>query len=203
MHPASSSLLTPLSSGAVIGTRSTTLGVMAAALLGVAGCGGHAEAEREPVAARQAARGIRFAIELAEGTPGPLYVLLERTDGQPGWVEVTHEGRSIPLRERCEVQDCGSPSGVCGMSIPVVSDLAESRRVERVWDTTTSVIDSVAGCERRVPAPAGAYVARFCYSREADRLGGQIPGMPGDRLVNPICTERQFTLEDTEVVLRL
>jgi hypothetical protein len=54
----------------------------------------------------------------------------------------------------------------------------------------TSVLDSVARCEIRQPAPPGDYVARFCY------------GVQG-RLKDPACVTRPFTVGDREVVLKL
>jgi hypothetical protein len=159
-----------------------------------------------PESRAQTATSIRFAIELAPGTAGPVHVLLDRSDAQPGWVEVTRDGIRVYLRERCDIEDCGVRAAVCGMAIPVVRDLAatEGRLVELVWDVATSVLDTPAGCERREAASPGVYIARFCYSPRAEYGGPPtLPGIPGDRLVDPMCVERSFTPEDREVVLRL
>jgi hypothetical protein len=154
--------------------------------------------------ARQTAPSVRFALALAPAAAGPVYVLIARTDGQPGWVQVTRDGTPVHLRERCEVEDCGAQAAVCGMAIPEVRDLAalENRLIELTWDLTTSVIDPVSGCERRERVSPGAFAARFCFAPRAEVGGASaFPGMPGDRLVDPTCIERAFTLEDREVVL--
>jgi hypothetical protein len=172
------------------------------------GCGAspelRAEADaRAGASSRQASVSVRFAIELAQDATGPVYVLLNRSDAQPGWVEVTLDGRRVYLLERCDIGDCAERATVCGMSLPEVRDLAalDQRSVEITWDGMTSALDVDTGCERRVPAEPGAYVARFCYSRRAE-FGGS-PGMPGARLLDPTCADHPFTLDDRQVVLRL
>jgi hypothetical protein len=148
---------------------------------------------------------VRFAVELGPDVQGPFYVLLTASDGAPGWIRVMRDGLPVPLRERCDIADCGADPAVCGAAVPVVRDLAaHGRRIEMVWDGTTSVVDSAGRCERRIPAPAGTYTARFCHSIQAQPLGapdssGSAPGTLGELR----CQERPFTLADGEVVLRL
>jgi hypothetical protein len=133
-------------------------------------------------------------------------VLLTASDGAPGWIRVTLDGKPVPLRERCDIADCGTSPAVCGAALPMVRDLAGrgERRLELVWDGMTSAVDSTAQCERRVPAAPATYTARFCYSTEAQTQGpaDSTGAMPG-RLGQLTCRERPFTLADREVVLRM
>jgi hypothetical protein len=89
------------------------------------------------------------------------------------------------------------------MAIPEIRDLAaaDARSVELTWNLTTSVVDPLSGCERRERVPSGTFVARFCYARAAETAASSSPGMPGARLVDPTCHDREFTLDDREVVL--
>lgn len=146
---------------------------------------------------------ITFAIEVANAA-GPVYVMLGGSDDQPGWVSVTGPAGRVYLRERCEIEDCGAPPAVCGAALPVIRNIgagAAVRRVELTWDGMTSELDVDARCERRRPAPPGAYVARFCHAREAD-LEGTAPVQSG-RLVRPTCVDRPFTLRERRVTLTI
>lgn len=183
---------------------------LAAACAGRTGAAESAgDAEVGPDSAVVAARpgrslSIRFAIEVNPGVAGPIYVLLSGEDAQIGWVKVFRGGQRIYFRERCEIEDCGAPPAVCGAALPLVRNIAggqEQRSVEFVWDGTTSVVDSVSGCESREPASPGDYSAEFCFSREADVQGGGDPSraVPGS-LIRPTCSPKPFTLLDEEVV---
>jgi len=158
-------------------------------------------------AASRVALSIRFAIELGRGVEGPVYVMLNDEDDQPGWVRSFRDGERMYLRERCEIEDCGVPPVVCGAAIPLVRDIkgtASLTSIEFVWDGMTSVLDPASGCETRRPAGAGDYVARFCFSRRAEFYaeGDPTVAIPGG-LVDPTCVERRFTLRDQQVVLRI
>jgi hypothetical protein len=151
---------------------------------------------------------IRFAIEVASSTSGPVYVSLNDAEGQVGWVRAFWggvTGERIYLKERCEIADCGLPPVVCGASIPMIRDLAgpQNRSVAFVWDGKKSVFEF--GCEGRQPAStSGSYVAKFCYSTQAQVEGSGDPyvGVPG-QLLNPTCVTRTFGRSDNEVVLML
>ena len=150
---------------------------------------------------------IRFAVEVVSDVSGPIYVLLNDEDDQPGWIQVFRDSERIYLRERCEIEDCGATPVVCGAAIPRIRDIAggeERVPVEFEWDGMTSVIDPISECETRVPAPLGNYIARFCYSREAEFEGRGDPtrAVPGG-VVHPTCVERPFTLYERQVVLRI
>ena len=150
---------------------------------------------------------IRFAVEVADDVSGPIYVLLYGADGQVGWIQALRGDERIYFRERCEIEDCANRGVVCGASMPTIKNIgagAQTGMVEFVWDGMTSGFDEVSGCEIRRPALPGDYIARFCYSREADFATGSDPTMavPG-RLISPSCTERPFTLLDQEVVLTI
>lgn len=150
---------------------------------------------------------IRFAIELHRGVPGPIYVLLNAEDGQLGWVKVFRDGERIYFRERCEIEDCGEPPAVCGAAVPLIRNIAagkDPRTVEFVWDGMTSVPDPLSGCETRQPAPPGGYIARFCFSSEAEFEGNRDPSrtIPG-RPVQATCVEKEFTLDEEQVVLSI
>jgi hypothetical protein len=150
---------------------------------------------------------IRFAIEVDGSVGAPVYVLLNGEDDQVGWVTAFGGGERVYFSERCDVEDCGAQAAVCGAAIPMVSQIAsdvDRRTIEFVWDGMTSELDSRSGCETRQPAVPGDYVARFCFSREAELDGDleQTQAAPG-RLIRPTCTERPFNLRDREVVLKL
>lgn len=162
-------------------------------------------AGRTPAAER--ATSIRFAIELDADAEGPIYVLLHGADDQPGWIRASHAGERVYFKERCEIPDCGVDAAVCGAAISLVRNLAGSadeRSIEFVWDLTTSVRDSASGCETREAAPPGDYSARFCYSHEAELQGqGDVSRGVMGRIVSPTCVEREFTLQEQQVVLRI
>ena len=168
-----------------------------AALLAAAACG--AGGRGTPPAA-----GTRFVLEVASGRTGPVYVLVESSDAQPGWVSVTGAGGRVHLRERCELAECGAAPGVCGSALPLVRNLgagARSHRIEFSWDGRWSVVDSSQGCERRLPAPPGEYVARFCHATAAQLSDGDPSGEGAmGQLATPTCTDRRFRLGDTLVV---
>ena len=148
---------------------------------------------------------IRFAIELTNGTDGPIYVSLTGASNQLGWVTATRDGERIYFGERCEIEDCGAPPAVCGAAIPMVRNIAidEDRTIAFVWDGLTSAIDPSLQCERRQPAPPGSYVARLCYARETTIQRGDAPGPMAGSVRNPTCVDRPFTLGDREVVLKI
>ena len=184
--------------------RSQWIPALSTALLWV-GCAAPAE---EAASASPADRvvPIRFALEVGSDVQGPIYVQLSGEDNQPGWISAFRGSERVYFRERCEIEDCGS-NAVCGVSIPMVQDIADPGAtgvIELMWDGLTSVADPVAGCELRQPAPQGEYVARFCYSREAELEGGVAPTnpVPGG-LVRATCTDLPFTLLEREVVLRI
>lgn len=153
---------------------------------------------------------VRFAIEVADGTHPPVYVQLESESEPVGWVTAWRDGARVHTEPRCEIPDCGGPQVVCGARIPRVRRVADRDRpgaVEYVWDGVESAVEGqgAAECERRVPAPAGRYTARFCYAHAA-RIEGEGDPAAGavGRLVEPVCVERGFELgRDGEVVLGL
>ena len=155
---------------------------------------------------------IRFVIEVGSDVPGPTYVLLNDADGQPGWIRAFRGPDRVYFRERCEIEDCARRAVVCGAAMPTIRDISATAQIgliEFIWDGTTSVVDAVSGCETRHPALPGNFIARFCYSHEANFLGdpgdrdpsGAIPG----RLLRPLCAEQPFSLGDDykEVVFRI
>jgi len=164
------------------------------------GCGGGAPGAHTTTS-------IRFAIELSGDVEGPMYVLLNQENDQPGWVRVSRDGERVFLKERCEVPDCGVAAAVCGAALPFVRNLAGAtgeKGIEFVWDMMTSVLDSASRCETRQPAPPGDYVARFCFSREATLEGQGDPTQAVmGRIAAPTCVDRPFTLEEQQVVLTI
>jgi hypothetical protein len=142
---------------------------------------------------------IQFSIDASRVQGAPFYVMVNGDSDQPGWVTVIGSGGRAFFRERCDIADCGVPPVVCGAGIPVIQNIgpgATSRSITTAWDKTTSVIDNVLQCERRQPAAPGPYVARFCYSREAEMADGKPTA-----LLKPTCVERPFTLDDRQVTL--
>lgn len=169
----------------------TTLGSGVALGLAVARCA------PTPAGPPGGPRELEFVLRAGAGVAGPVYVQAVDVDNQPGWVRVTRQGEPVFLRERCDVETCGAPGGVCGAAIPLVRDVAAGgREIVLRWDRATSVVDARAGCQTRRPAPDGAYVARFCYARRAELAeGGLVTG--GDRqgqVVAPVCREVPFVL---------
>ncbi len=150
---------------------------------------------------------IRFAIEVDGDVAGPIYVWLNREDDQLGWVKAFRDGERIFFRERCEIEDCGVPPAVCGAAIPLIRKIGgagDRGTIEFVWDGMTSVLDPLSGCETRQSAAPGDYIARFCYSREAEFAGNSDPTRAvSGRLIHPKCVEKPFTLKEQQVVLRM
>lgn len=186
-------------------------GAALSALIGLLGCNTANTLDRPPVPEASSptegrAVSVRFVIEVGPDGAGPIYVSLAEASGQPGWIGIHHGQERIFLRERCEVEDCGRSPVVCGPALQTVVDVASlsDRSVTLVWDGSTSVVRAPNTCETREPAPPGEYVARFCYSREvqvADRSDLTQPTV--GLLLQPICVERAFGLEDAVVVLTL
>ena len=173
------------------------------------GCGGAGQAGSDDVSLDQAdaAVDIRFAMEVSGDVSGPIYVLLYGEDNQVGWIQAFRDGERIHFRERCEIEDCANRGVVCGAAMSTIRNIgdgAETGMIEFVWDGMTSGFDEASGCEIRRPALPGDYIARFCYSREAEFQANSDPvlAVPG-RLVSPDCTERPFTLLDQEVVFSI
>ena len=169
------------------------------------GCGGNGQGGSDDDQA-DAAVEIRFALEAGDAS-GPIYVQLNGEDSQIGWIQAFRGDERIYFHERCEIEDCANRGVVCGAAMSMIRNIgdgAETGMVEFVWDGMTSGFDEVTGCEIRRPALPGDYIARFCYSREAEFQGASDATMavPG-RLVSPDCTERPFTLLDQEVVFSI
>ena len=182
---------------------------LASALVLSVGCGGAGQAGSggESLEQTDVAVEIRFAIEVADDVSAPIYVLLYGEDNQVGWIQAFRDGERIHFRERCEIEDCANRGVVCGAAMSTIRNIgagAETGMIEFVWDGMTSGFDEVSGCEIRRPALPGDYIARFCYSREAEFQTNSDPALavPG-RLVGPDCTERPFTLLDEEVVFSI
>jgi hypothetical protein len=119
---------------------------------------------------------------------------------------VFRNGERVYLSERCDIVDCGAPPAVCGAPVELVRDLTlhPQRHIDFLWDGRTNFVDSAANCELRRSAPHGYYVARFCYSREAEfGAGGDPRGDVPGRLVRPTCVDRGFTLQDSLVTLTI
>jgi hypothetical protein len=182
---------------------------LALALVLSVGCGGAGQAgsSGESLEQTDATVEISFAIEVADDVSDPIYVLLYGEDNQVGWIQAFRDGERIHFRERCEIEDCANRGVVCGSAMSTIRNIgagAETGTIEFVWDGMTSGFDEVSGCEIRRPALPGDYIARFCYSREAELQANSDPALavPG-RLVSPDCTERPFTLLDEEVVFSI
>ncbi len=148
---------------------------------------------------------FQFAISVDRGSRAPVYVLRETTTGQPGWIEVFHNGQRVYLVERCELEDCGQNRAVCGLTVPVIEDLtssASSGTITLEWDRVTSEVDATLQCEVRTRVSADNLLARFCYALEAELEGGRDAPGPGS-LVDPICVEREFSSSEESLVLRV
>lgn len=166
---------------------------------------GAASAPAPAVPAQPApARGVRFALRVPAGGTAPVFVQVTGTNHQPEWITVARGGQRVFLLPRCDVETCGGSRGVCGAAIPMVRDLtAGSRTIAFQWDGTTSVLDPSTRCQTRGAAPAGAYVARFCWGRGATFMRGAAAAGAGDRageVAAPVCREVPFVLpRDGEV----
>ena len=136
-----------------------------------------------------------------------MFVLLQKENGQIGWVNVNNEGEEIFLKERCEIINCNASSEVCGASLPVIQDItveANNRIVQFYWDKKISFIKNSPQCEVRVSALEGDYTASFCYSHSAISFtGDNIKGEGIGQLVSPVCVSKSFQLKDKEVILEV
>ena len=188
--------------------RSAIATAVTTVCFGCAAPGGQQQAtasERPSVS--QITGSIRFAIQVGRDAVQPIYIALNDEYDQPGWVRVFREGERVYLRERCEIPNCGEPVAVCGAAIPLIRDLKSDSSlssVEFTWDGITSVIDPASGCESRRPAMEGTYIARFCYSTEAEvEPGAEGRAASPGTLVDATCVENPFTLQDSHVALEL
>lgn len=150
---------------------------------------------------------VRFAIEVTNDVPETIWVQLNDLSGQIAWVTLLDaSGNRVYLEEQCGIEDCDSPTGVCGAAEPRVRDITGGTytgSIEHLWDTTTSVVEN--GCESRQPAPNGTYTARFCWSLTATTEGDGDPTVSiAGTLDAEVCQERSFTLPgDTRVVFAI
>ncbi|MCA9540473.1 MAG: hypothetical protein KC620_16350 [Myxococcales bacterium] len=146
-----------------------------------------------------------FRLRINNDIPESIYAQIALDGARAPWVTVTHEGAEIWMGERCALQRCGQPDPVCALSGPMVRDVTEGDfqgEITFAWDGTMSEVDAVANCENILPAPPGAYVARFCYGFQADFASEDDAGQR-DRagtVANPQCHDVAFTLPDDEVV---
>ena len=149
----------------------------------------------------------KFAITVSEEVKTPVFVLLQKENGQIGWVNVKNKGENIFLKERCEIISCNNSSGVCGASLPVIQDISvktNGRVIQFYWDQMTSFIKNSPQCEVRVSALEGDYTASFCYSHSAISFtGDNIKGEGIGQLVSPVCVSKSFQLKDKEVILEV
>lgn len=139
---------------------------------------------------------LRFVLVARTAGRGPLYVQASPSDDQPGWIRLSRaDGQRVYLRPRCEIPDCLKPSVVCGMAVPTVRDIFTKGSVEFEWDGSESVLDPASGCQTRRSAPAGSYVASFCYARQATTTGEGNPEVAVQGvLVAPVCKDVPFQL---------
>jgi len=149
---------------------------------------------------------FQFVISADRGTGDPVYVLRRATNGQPGWIEVFDGSQRVYLLERCEIEGCGQ-RGVCGLTVPVIDNLTSPMSPGAItleWDRSTSGLDATLGCEIRTRVSADNLLARFCYALTADLQGERDPqGSGSGRLLDPICVEREFSLSEESLVLRV
>ena len=187
----------------ILGRLSVLLSLPLILVMGCTGKGDPADTESlgNPT---ESPASIRFAIEVDGNVAGPIYVALNDEDDQLGWVKASLNGRRVYFKERCDIEDCGAPAAVCGAAIPHIKDIAVGgRSIEGNWNGMTSQVDPVSGCESRRPAPLGNYIARFCYSDEAEFEGDDMTGAVPGRLIRPTCIEMPFTLQERQVVFRI
>ncbi len=140
---------------------------------------------------------VRFSLMISNDVPESIWVQLNGLDGQPAWLTVLGPEGRIWFDERCEIEDCFDPTGVCGAAEPRLRDITGGHatgQIDLYWDGVTSVVDG--DCERRVNAPPGSYQARFCWSLQADvdEDDSRDPTFGvGGTLIEPVCATVDFT----------
>ncbi len=160
--------------------RRACRGVVAAVVaLGLFACAG--TAGRDGVGAGEGTETTYWSFVLLAG-PDTLWVLEETRSAQPGWVALrgpNGSNRSVSLRERCEVPECGVEAAVCGMAIPAVARIAPGDSIVWSWDGLTSSLETRTGstCEVRVPAAPGRYIVEACWTDRAP-VPGETPLEP-------------------------
>lgn len=153
---------------------------------------------------------IRLALEVTNDVPESIWVQLNDSEGQVAWVTVKNAaGDAVWFHERCSIEACENPSGVCGLAEIQVRDITGSTytgQIELYWSGQTSVFEGSPECERREAAPAGAYTASFCWSLTANlenTTGDPTKGVAGT-LANPVCQDVDFEFpKDEDVVFKI
>lgn len=165
-------------------------GLGALGLLVPGACGGG-----PPAATPSGDGSIRFVVRVAETAPGSRWAVVSDREGTPGWVTLEGpDGAEVALQPLCAVPDCGQPPAVCGQAMPEARELAPGDSLSLTWDGRVSRVDASEGCERRVPAPAGTYVAEICVGD-----GLEAPTAPADPTASPALTGLHCQTREVEV----
>ncbi|MEL6177823.1 MAG: hypothetical protein AAFS10_02670 [Myxococcota bacterium] len=131
-------------------------------------------------------------------TPQTLYAQTTTGLGTPGWVSITDTNEeAVGIFERCDIPQCGSNEGVCGLSFAQVTpflDETTTGGITVVWDGYINRFNDNDQCMERVPAPSGQYKAQFCYG---DTFADADSGTFVDE---PRCTFTTFTYPTASVV---
>lgn len=146
------------------------------AVAALAGCGddqgpGTVDAAPTPTS-------LIFRLSYQSDIADSIYVQGGTEAGGQAWLTVRPVGGdALPILDDCGVcacADCGA-CAVCGLGLPVVVEIARGAQLDWIWDASVyhpaTCPSSSLGCERAEPLPAGAYLARFCWSWEADGVG--------------------------------
>lgn len=148
-----------------------------------------------------AAEPITFRLHLVSDVPETLYVDVTDASRPTGGHFLAILRGDEPIRKgdecaSCPCDDCWC--AICGAPEPTVAELSTGGSVEWVWDglerAAGTCDDGSAGrCEDEAPAPAGEYVARFCWS--ATVVG--TPPAPAE-IEGETCADEPFTIPEPD-----
>ena len=173
--------------------------VALAAALGSLACGGgdgdaDADADTDTVATP-----VRFVFHFVSDVPESVWV-----DATFPWslVRVTRGETVISLENWCAC-DCGECPGcmACDEPCPSVLEVPNGGQAEYQWNGLETVslscpAEPSSHCNDQVAAPAGSYVARFCWGTSVD---GSLEC--GEGLLGTECVEVPFELPDADGVV--
>jgi hypothetical protein len=99
--------------------------------------------------------------------------------------------------DRCDILECGSTGGVCGIAQHEVLNMTGCTYCGGVWltwDGKVRVLDAAQGCMKEQTAQPGACHAEFCFGWQTSTSS------LGVDVINPHCHVLPFTYPTDEVI---
>lgn len=141
---------------------------------------------------------VSIGLEYVTDVPENVYVQTGDDFGLPGWLRVTKDGQPVGLFDRCDVPNCETDDGVCGIAFSQAINITsgtESGSIYVTWDGRVWSVDEQEQCLKSAPAAAGTYQLEVCYGSSTEDSGA------GPVVVDPVCTTQEFAYPTDLVVL--